>query len=836
MKHPCPKQKRFSTHKEMIVNFHNTQKSPLEFRGLKNYKQMKKTLLFYIVLCFCVTINAQTNSSLKIIVTDSLTRTPVPFASVLLKNMSHKMVDGASSGDKGDVTFTQLTDSVYHVQITAVGYEKLETTIRTAMANYNLELRPSNVNLQEVAVVGTVKAFEQKYDRKVYTIKEAQKATSRTVLDLLKTMPGVIVNDEDKSIMYRGATPELQVNDMPAFMLYPDISVIPAERVKKIELIDASNRGGGVLGGIINIILVKREKDGLDGFLSSEVKQAEISHSFGQEHALNLNFGKGKNIYYGNFLLANRYNHDLNHQNGYVENSITGKENILQLDTTKRNNNRFQAFLGAMRMVDTLRTDFYIIGIAKEKNSSQINRFYSRGVNDYFYNMRSNENIYGFGGGYGIVKNFKKPYKTLQTMVYLNLPIRIKTVGQAKYTYPNSNAVLNVSSLAPTKGSFGMFSFYFNNPLESGWNFSLSEQSQFGTRDFYTDRLRNGIVDTLNLTRDKLVMWQDNLSVNFGRMFGQFRIEAGLSFNHSYNRHNYNRYMVVERDTNFVLQKHYFSLNPSVNFNWHVNETHDLSLKYAYSRVTPNIDDLTDYIDKRSVYNWTTGNPDLKSTNYHNLAIGYTFSKEKFNISTELVYKQSDNTIIRVGYYLPDNIRLSKPVNVGSTKEFGMVFTNWIQISPKVSMTNSATLNYKNLDQSNLKKEANAFGLEGEQFVFTQFNYDLSSYTTWTINSRNFASLRLNYYSKSLQYYGYRKPWLGSSLNYTLKLLENDRLKLMFGIDNLTAGLIDRVAVNNNMGTYTTSYEDPSSFRRTYKVALTYMINNGDKGTKNLKF
>jgi outer membrane receptor for ferrienterochelin and colicin len=293
--------------------------------------------------------------------------------------------------------------------------------------------------------------------------------------------------------------------------------------------------------------------------------------------------------------------------------------------------------------------------------------------------------------------------------------------------------------------------------------------------------------------------------------------------------------MITERDTNFVIHRHFFSVCPSINFNWHTSETNDFSVKYAYSYKFPDIDNLTDYVDKRGVYNWNTGNPDLQSAGYHSFALGHVYSKDTYNFSTELIYKQSNNDIVSIGYYLPNNIRLIKPVNVGRTQDLGIVFTNWIRLSSKFSMTNSATLDYKNLDQSNLKKEAGAFGLEGEQFVFTQFNYNLNTYMTWSINNRNFASLRMNYYGKGLQHYGYRKPWLGSSLNYTCKLLKNDRLKLMFGIDNLTAGLIDRVAVNNNMGIYTTTLEDPSVFRRTYKVAITWIFNKGDKGTKDIK-
>jgi len=304
---------------------------------------------------------------------------------------------------------------------------------------------------------------------------------------------------------------------------------------------------------------------------------------------------------------------------------------------------------------------------------------------------------------------------------------------------------------------------------------------------------------------------------------------------HSYNTHDYTRYMVVEQDTVFKLRKHFFSLCPIVNFDWHLSETSDFSIKYAYSHKFPNIDDLTDYVDKRGVYNWTTGNPDLQSAQYHTFSLGHIYSRATYNFSTELAYKQTNNDIVIVGYYLPDNIRLMKPVNVGRTQEFGVVFTNWIHWSPKFSMTNSATLNYKKLDESNLQKESEAFGLEGQQLVFTQFNYNLNTYMTWSINKQNFASFRLNYYGKSLNYYGYRNPWLDLSVNYTCKLLKNDRLKLMFGIDNLTAGWIKRVSVNNNMGTYTTNIENLREFCRTYKVAITYLFNKGDKGTKDIK-
>jgi hypothetical protein len=798
---------------------------------------MKKIILILWSLCIYASLYAAEAIPVKITVLDSVTHEAVPYASVVLLALQDSTLQAGSTDDGGTFTFKKVNEGDSKLHITFLGYNALDTLLslnREAKQSYTFYLSPSVTELVGITVTHTRKAYEQQYDRKVYTVTEAQKATARTVFDLLKTLPGVIVNDEDKSITYRGSAPVMQVNDMPASFLYPDLSVIPAEKVKKIELIDASNRGNGVLGGIINILLIKPNKEGIDGVLSSEGKQAERTNSFNQDHTLNLNWGTGKNVLFGNFLYSDKYSHDFNQRTGYYQNSITGKENMVQLDTAKKHNNRIMGIIGSLRFVDSLRTDYYMLGGMLSPGKSERSSYVLRGNTEYFLNTTLNEQDYVIGAGYGTVKKYRKPYKQLQWSICMDIIEEQKRNQAARYLYPN-DPDMNIDVTSPVKNWGSFFDFYFNNPLQSGWNFSISESSSITTSSSYSDRWRNRVVDTLNLTRDKRISWLDNLNINLGRYVNQIRLEAGISFKHSYSTHDYTRYMVIERDTSFMLRRHFFSVCPSINFNWHVSETNDFSMKYAYSYKFPDIDNLTDYVDKRGVYNWSTGTPGLQSTGYHSFALGHVYSRDTYNFSTELIYKQSNNDIVTVGYYLLDNIRLIKPVNVGHTQDLGVVFTNWIRLSSKFSMTNSATLDYKNLDQSNLKKEADAFGLEGEKFIFTQFNYNLNMYVTWSINNRNFASLRMNYYGKSLQHYGYRKPWLGSSFNYTCKLLKNDRLKLMFGIDNLTAGLIDRVVVNNNMGTYTTTLEDPGVFCRTYKVAITWIFNKGDKGTKDIK-
>lgn len=792
-------------------------------------------ILISFYSCFC--LYAAELPRLKIILQDSVTHQAVPYASLSLRSHQDSLLLAGRADQQGSYAFHKLNEGMYRLKVSAVGYTVLDTLLQVDALTgqtYCLNLRPTAQKLKEVMVTGTRKAYEQKYDRKVYTMTEAQKATARTVLDLLKTLPGVIVHDEDKSIIYRGSTPEMQVNDLPSGFMYPDLSVIPAEKVNKIELIDASSRGGGLLGGIINILLVKPNKEGLDGVLSSELKQSEISHSFGQEHLLSLNYGVGKNILFGNFAYKDINTHNLNYKSGYSLNSISGKEAILESDSTKNGSRFINGIVGNLRLVDSLRTDYYGLAMVGAFDNSSANNYALRGNMDYYLTRTGTNDSYAIGFCYGIIKKFTKVDK--QLIIYSQFSPEIsKANGSSNYTYKDGTN-LNVSGQSPSNKNYFDFNIYYNNPLKKGWNFSFSQRNVLLGSYSKSNRWKNQLVDTLNLAQNRCLTWEDRLNINIGRMVKKIRFEAGLAFKHNYNIKNYKRFIVVSNDTNFVLKKHYLALNPTANFTWHCSETNDFSVKYAYTMEFPEIDQLNSYVDKRGVYSWSTGNPDLRSAQYHNFSLGHTYSREKYNFSTDLVYKQSNNEIVTIGYFLPNNIKLLKPVNIGSSQELGVVFTNWTQLSSKFSMTNSATLNYKKLDQSNLKKETAAFGLDGEKFVFTQFNYDLNTYITCKINDKNYASLRANYYSKSLQFYGYRKPWISSSFNYTRKFLKDDRLKMILSIDNFTYGLIDRVAVNNNMGTYTTSYEDPSNNRRTYKISFTYIFNNGDKRTRDLPF
>ena len=129
--------------------------------------------------------------------------------------------------------------------------------------------------MKEATVIGKTSYMEQKFDRKVFNIDEAKTTSAKDIFDLLRTLPGVTV-DEDDNVMYKGAPATIYVDDQPAEYVYPKIRMIPVASVLKIELIDASLRSGAGKGGIINIKMKNLATDGFSGVAQADNRTVNL--------------------------------------------------------------------------------------------------------------------------------------------------------------------------------------------------------------------------------------------------------------------------------------------------------------------------------------------------------------------------------------------------------------------------------------------------------------------------------------------------------------------------------------------------------------------------------
>ena len=159
---------------------------------------MKTTLLFLFSLIACHT-QAQT---LRGQVTDSLTREPLPGATVTLHREGEtSILDYAITDGEGRFSFKRSEVKALNISITYLGYKK-----KTLPAITNKEMRigllPDAIALKEVTIQSGRISMRQdtiKYDL-------ARFATSKdsNVKDVLKKLPGIDVDENTGQISYQG--------------------------------------------------------------------------------------------------------------------------------------------------------------------------------------------------------------------------------------------------------------------------------------------------------------------------------------------------------------------------------------------------------------------------------------------------------------------------------------------------------------------------------------------------------------------------------------------------------------------------------------------------------
>ena len=159
---------------------------------------MKTTLLFLFTLIACHT-QAQT---LRGQVTDSLTREPLPGATVTLHREGEtSILDYAITDGEGRFSFKRSEVKALNISITYLGYKK-KTLPAILGKEMRIELLPDAIALKEVTIQSGRISMRQdtiKYDL-------ARFATSKdsNVKDVLKKLPGIDVDENTGQISYQG--------------------------------------------------------------------------------------------------------------------------------------------------------------------------------------------------------------------------------------------------------------------------------------------------------------------------------------------------------------------------------------------------------------------------------------------------------------------------------------------------------------------------------------------------------------------------------------------------------------------------------------------------------
>ena len=207
-------------------------------------------------------------------VVEKQSQQPLEYATVkLLDADTEQLITGTTTGADGTFVLEAEDENVY----LEVGFIGFVTTKITELNRRNgkaylgaIALSEDTETLDEVLVRGEKSQTEFKLDKRVFNVGQDLSSAGASALEVLNNVPSVNVTIEGQVRLRGVAGVQILINGKPSVLASNDgnaLGTLTADMIERIEVItnpSAKYEAEGT-AGIINIVLKKEEKRGLNG-------------------------------------------------------------------------------------------------------------------------------------------------------------------------------------------------------------------------------------------------------------------------------------------------------------------------------------------------------------------------------------------------------------------------------------------------------------------------------------------------------------------------------------------------------------------------------------------
>lgn len=236
---------------------------------------MKATLTLLLLVVLSLSLHAQHSVTGRVL--ENSSRLPIDYATVVaIDTESGKTLTGTTTEDGGRFTLQVATQDIY-VEVSFIGYSTKKITSIAFTGNTaaigDIYLGEDAAMLDEVVVRADKSTTEFKLDKRVFNVGTDLSTTGASALEVLNNVPSVNVNIEGQ-VSLRGATGvQILINGKPSVLADESsnaLGSITADMIDKVEVITNPSAKYEAQGtsGIINIVLKKNEKKGINGSVS----------------------------------------------------------------------------------------------------------------------------------------------------------------------------------------------------------------------------------------------------------------------------------------------------------------------------------------------------------------------------------------------------------------------------------------------------------------------------------------------------------------------------------------------------------------------------------------
>ncbi|ADV49090.1 TonB-dependent receptor plug [Cellulophaga algicola DSM 14237] len=634
-------------------------------------------LKILFLITFFTLLNAQAQNKITVSgqLIDAETIATLAFANVTLRHLEdNNIVTGAITNEEGRFLFVDLPLGKYKLSFSFIGYTTKEQNLIAGGLNtvFNLgkiALEPSAEALNEIEVIGKQATINSDLNKKSFRIEDNIAQSGGSVLDAMKSLPGVTFDQEGKVVL-RGSDKAIILIDgkqssLTGFGNQKGLANIPASNIERIEIVNnpSAKYDANGFAGIVNIIYKKEKQTGLNGDVGLSFglgalgkRQEDTNTALGSFSAnpklipsINLNYKKDKINYFfqSEFIL----------QEALPNNEFTTRyydDGSTIVSQVPENRKQFRSIInGGIDYDLDANNSFTFSGLYdREKHIDTAQVAYinlENNIRNRFYTWREEEVTRYINAAVSYRHKFKEIGHTLSANAQYTQGLEDETyslndssevrVGQDK---TNIKAIENTTSIAAD----------YVKPLASG-------RVEFGAKM----RIRKLPVDyTITPGNESIIYpglgtfsdWGENLYAGYANYLleqDSYDVEAGLraeQTNVFYDLDPINQYYPNNDSYD------YFELFPSVRFTYKVNSANKISAFYNRRIDRPGEPELRIFPKYDDPELLKVGNPYLRPQFTDAIEIAHKYSWHTGSLFTALYHKMIKDQYMRI-YSIDDS-------------------------------------------------------------------------------------------------------------------------------------------------------------------------------------
>ena len=704
---------------------------------------MNKILLALLLTCaICTTTFAQGPAgtiTIKGVVLDSLKAAPLGYVTIGVRESGKKeALKSTYTKDKGTFEITGLAPKPYEVVVNYVGFRaKVIRVAGTAASPIvdlgRISLSPTSSQLKEVEVTAQKLLIKHDIDKITYDVEADPESKTITALDMLRKVPLVTVDAEDNIQLKGSGSYRVLINGKTSSLFVRDpkevLKSMPANTIKNIEIITtppAKYEAEGV-GGIINIITVKKSLGGYNGSVNAGASDPFAYHLGGY---LTAKAGKfGFSGYYGHNYNASPTNESNLFRDDFV------RQTRLNQQGGNTNRGRFDYLDGNLSFeLDSLNLITSNFSFKKSNNRNNIfqqvtNTNYA-GEPTLAYTRLSN----GRGGwnGYDIGLDYQRSFRKSKDQLF-TLSYKFNNSGNDSYNAFSINtegkpSVLSITNNDGTTGEHTVQADYVQPIGKQTLEVGLKTISRLSNSD-YSYANKEPDTDEYIIDPEQTNNFdyrQDILAgyTSFGFKKGDWGLRVGARLEETIIKANF-------ESSATAADQDYFNLIPSIALSRKLKDMKTLKGAYTQRIQRPGLWYLNPYenrIDPRNIY---YGNPDLLAAISHAFDLSYSTMIKKSMINTSLSYNFTNNSIQQFTTLGADSVARTTYGNIGQNRRLGLSGNGNINVTKNLNLNMNANLSFvqlngflnRTVDGVNVPAEVKNNGFTANVFAYAGYKF-----------------------------------------------------------------------------------------------------------------